>query len=488
MSNVLHQHFTGLLNTGVSDFLLKDNELTACKNVWTYQIGKIEKVPGYAKCYASQVIDDKDVNFLHWYYDTGNRTNYLLATSDEGSDLTLEYRTTGAWATIGSISTSWDTYATSQPDMENFLGKTFIVGYKSTTTFLPVATVNATTFSVADSDLTDMAQGKYIVRYKDLLYVLHAEVGGTVYPSRAYYSSAPSAGAITWTPTTDFVEFGYDDGDEITGGIEALDKLIVFKQFSMWKYDESIRLKIANIGCDSFRSIVKVNNVPYWFNRDGFYRWTGAQPELISRKIQKFVDAITATKLDEVVATQYNADEYRAFIGDVTVNGIAYVNTWVCWNTASETWYIRCTNDVAKSASNYVEGGKRRAYFGNDDGFVMKFANKIETTPIYADNGNPINSFFITKNFDYGVPEDSKLIRHITAYTAKPQGLVMTVDTDNRDEFSATQQQIINRNVFDADINAIGNSFRYKFIETGILESWELEGFSIETNVEEDTV
>jgi hypothetical protein len=80
--------------------------------------------------------------------------------------------------------------------MVNYLGKTFIVGHKSSTTFLPNATINGTTFSVADSDITDMPQGKFIVRYRDLLYVLYAKTGGTTYPSRVYYCDEPTAGAI----------------------------------------------------------------------------------------------------------------------------------------------------------------------------------------------------------------------------------------------------------------------------------------------------
>ena len=32
----------------------------------------------------------------------------------------------------------------------------------------------------------------------------------------------------------------------------------------MWKYDETSVVKVADIGCDSYRSIKKVNGVLYW--------------------------------------------------------------------------------------------------------------------------------------------------------------------------------------------------------------------------------
>jgi len=180
LKNIQYLNFDGLLNSGVSDFLMLNSECSAMKNCWVNKIGKLEKVPGYSKCDSSQVINGQSVNYLHDYYDVTNQNSYLLATSNEGSDLTLEYRTTGAWATISGIGSSWDTYADAQPDMENYLSKTFIVGYKTSTDFLPNAVVNGTNFSVNDSNIVGMPQGKYIVRFRDLLYVLHAKTEPTI--------------------------------------------------------------------------------------------------------------------------------------------------------------------------------------------------------------------------------------------------------------------------------------------------------------------
>lgn len=484
MAKIKYLEFSGLLNLGVTDFSKPTNELSAMKNCYEYKIGKLEKVPGYELAVDSQVIDTKDVNYLHHYYDTANRKNYLLATSDEGSDLTLEYREEGNFATIGSIGASWDAYATALPHMANYLSRTFIVGYKSGTTFLPNATINATTFATSDgTNLTDMAQGKYIIEYRDLLYVLHAKTGGTIYPSRAYYSGEPTAGAITWTPSTDFIEFGQDDGDQITGGVEALDRLIVFKQYSMWKWDEVEKRRIAGVGCDSYRSIIKVFDIPYWFNQQGIWRWGGDKPQLISSKVQPFIDAIDQEKLGEVIGVQHEY-EYRCFIGDVTVEGTTYNNTWICFDTRREKVYIRCTYDEVKSAATYVESGIKRAYFGNDDGYVMKFATKVDE--VYADNDNEIDSFFVTNNLDFDAPDIRKENSHMTVYTKNAQGLNMMVDPDNKDLFEEGRGQILNNNVEGLNTNASGYRFRFKFTENSTIRGWQFEGFIVETNIKEE--
>jgi hypothetical protein len=489
-TTIRYTNFDGLINSNTSDFLMKDSEVVAAKNVWTYQLGKLEKVPGYELAASNQIVSGEGSNFLHWYFDTATRTDYLLSTSTEGSDLTMQYIAPNAdtpvttWTVIDGISTSWDTYADSLPDMENYLGKAFITGYKSGTTFLPNATVSGTTFSTTDSDITDMPQGKFIVRYRDLLYVLHAKTGGDVYPSRAYYSDEPTAGAIGWTNlATNFIEFGYDDGDEITGAVETLDRLIVFKQRSMWKYDETEIKKIADYGCDSYRSIVKVNNILYWFNRYGFWRWRGAQPELISAKVQNYIDAIDQTALSDVVATEFNGFEYRAFIGDITIDDVIYNNAWFCWDTRKENCYIRCTFDDVKSTSLFKVDSKVRSYFANDDGYVFRFGHKVDN--IYSDNGNEIDSFFVTQAYDHGAPEDTKYTNHMTVFANNAQNLKCAVDINKNKSFNNANIVHFDKHIGHADLISTGNRYRYKFYEKSGNKSWEFEGFTISTDIKE---
>lgn len=483
MEKVRYLEFSGLLNIGVTDFNKPVNELSAMKNCYEYEIGKLQKVPGYSLISNSQVVDTKSVNFLHYYNQPSSGNNYLIAGSDSGSDYIFEYIAPD----LGSPITSWTSItsgtitgrAGAEISAVNYLGKVFGVGIDGST-YLSPFTISTITYSTADSDLTSMAKGKYIVKYRDLLYVLNCYITTTKYSSRAYFCSTPTAGAITWTVATDFIEFGYDDGDEITGGCEAFDRLIVFKHFSMWKYDETERKQIADIGCDSFKSIVKVDGIPYWFNRFGIWRWGGAQPQLISNKVGLFIDAITQTNLANCIGVQYNR-EYRLFIGDVTVNGISYTNTWLCFDTQKEKWYVRCTFNTVKSASLFIEASKQRTYFGDDDGYVYKFANKVDN--IYSDNGNEIDSFFVTNNLDLGAPEIKKFTNHMTVFSKNPQGMTMSVDKDNLDTYNAGRNIVLNKNIEDLDIASEGYRYRFKFTEKSKNQSWEFEGFVISSDI-----
>ena len=486
MTTIRYNNFLGLINNGVSDFLMRENELSAAKNVWSYKLGKLQKVPGYSQI-GNQITAHRDISFLHYYYDTENKIDYMLAVSSDDDDLILKYRTTGDFSTINGIGTSWEGYASAKVDMTNFLGRTFIVGYMDGSLFLPNATVNGTTFSTSDTDISSMPQGKFVIVYNDLLYVLYAKKGTTIYPSRAYYSDEISSGNISWNNlSTKFISFGYDNGDEITGVAVALNRLIVFKNFSMWSYDESSVSKIADIGCNSYRSIKVINGILYWTNRKGIWRWTGSAPELISGKVQPFFDAISQSTVKNQIAEVYDENEYRVFIGDITVDNIAYTNTWICFNTLQNNFYIRCTYDKATSACVYVESNtdKKRTYFGNDNGHVMKFAHEVDS--VYSDNEHAIDSFFTTKAYDHGVPEDLKFTNRIVFFTNYAVGMKCAVEKNNSGIFKESYAIINNNNISEARINVSSNRTRYKFYEKGKGKSWEFEGFAISTDIKEN--
>ena len=513
MQTARYTQFSGLLNIGTTDFNKQANELSACKNCYEYEIGKLEKVPGYTKGADTVVVSDKDVRFLHYYSFSGGfegstglifTNNYLIAACNDGSGNTiLKYiadqesavpQTLKNFTTIQTITGFIDVNLSAA----DYLGKVFVVGaQESILSGVPITpftiagqySISTLTYSTADSDLPDDIVGKYIIRYRDLLYILNCREGdhitGSHYPSRAYYCNAPIAGAITWDSDTNFIEFGFEDGDEITGAVEALDRLLVFKRFSVWLYDEDVRRKIADIGCDSYKSIISIEGIPYWFNRSGVYRWGGNQPQLISAKVQEFIDSIDQTTLHTLSAIRHEF-EYRLFIGDVTVRGMTYVNCWICFDTKREIWYIRSTYHKAISCSLYVHEYKKRSYFGSDNGWVYKFA--IKTDNIYADDDNEIDSFFITNNLDFGVPEIKKYNTQLTVFSKNPQAMVLSIDADNKDTFNIARGSVLTRNVENINVNGEGHRFRYKFTEKSKNQSWQFEGFTVDVDIKEKEI
>lgn len=473
--------FSGMLNMGVGDFLKPVNELSACKNIQEDSVGVLKRVPGLIKANTNRVNSTDDVNFLEYYFQNTTGASRLIAGSKSGSDYVLKYRTTGDWASI--TNGTYSGLANAELSAVNYLDKMFIVG-KSDSTYLTPTTISGTTMSTADTDLTGMPQGKYIIEYRDLLYVLNARESSTNYPSRVYFCNEPVNLAIDWDNVENFIEFGQQDGDEITGGANSNDRLVVFKNNSMWIWDEVERIKVANIGCDSHKSIQDINGTLYWFNRDGIWRWDGAKPQLISGKVQPFIEAINQTKLDEVIGAQNNL-EYRLFIGNVSVRGVDYNNCWIVFDIRREKFYIRCTNHKAKSATEYIEDGKKRLYFGNDDGYVLKFTHY--TDGINSDDGSEIDYFFITNTIDFGEPQVIKNLTKFRVYTLNSNNLNYAIDSDKKNEYIAGKPgQIINSNIYSDELSAYGYRYNIKFYGKDSADPVEFEGFSIDVAEKED--
>jgi hypothetical protein len=113
----------------------------------------------------------------------------------------------------------------------------------------------------------------------------------------------------------------------------------------------------------------------------------------------------------------------------------------------------------------------------------MKFALPIDK--VYDDNTAEIDSFFITKALDHGVPEDTKFTTHMTIFSNYAIGMKCAVQKDNEIAFREANIPILKKNIEQRDISGSANRFRYKFYEKGKGKSWEFEGFCILTDLKE---
>lgn len=454
------------------------------KNVQEDRVGILKRVPWYSKANSAQVNAwTNNVNFLHSYFqasaNSGSWERYLLAGSKNWTWYTIQYRTTWAWTAL-----TWGTYA-SRADAEisavNYLDKAFIVWYDPVyKEYLAPATITWTTHSTSDANVAWMPSWRYLVRYRDLLYVLYTKIGLTVYPSRAYYCQAPVNMAIQtggWNTPYNFEQFGQDDWDEIMWWAEAYDKLVVFKTNSMWTYDEESVKKIADIGCDSHKSIKVINWILYWANRQWIWRWAWDLPQLISGKVQWIVEAIDQTKLTEMVASNYWF-EYRLYVGNITYEWNVYTNCWICFDARREKFYIRCTYHKPYSSTKYIESWKERMYFGSDTGYVYKQSTYVDW--VNSDDGNEIDYLFTTNCLDFGWAQVIKNSPSIYFFTHNCSWMKYVTDVDHEGQFNWHRWQIDSSNISEEEMWLSWNRLNIKFYWKDKNEPFEFEGFVID--------
>jgi len=387
--------------------------LNNCTNTW--KIGSLTKDPGYV-IKGSQIQDNKSVLGLYNFIQQPG-TEKMLATIDDATsdDTQLFYSTGGAWAEITDAETAWANKAAIYTEMESFIGYCFFVGYGATDGFLPVASLTGTTFSTS-TNVTSMPQAKYIKRYRDRLYIANCYSGAS-YPYRVYFSSVPTAGAITWTVATDFFEVDYSD--QIMGIAENWDKLVVFTEKKTYMYDQTSWKKVWDYGCSNHRTIR--NSGPYmiWANGDGVQISTGGRPQNVGGEIMDFIKAGNPRNFFAEVIDE----EYILHIGTVTVDGVTYTNCVKIFNIPLTAWRTREYTDAPTVFASYNSSGVQKLWFGTDDGQAMEKSKYTDTTVLSSDNGVSFGSNFELAPLHLNDLGNIKRLNQLIAYARRGNGL-----------------------------------------------------------------
>ena len=181
----------------------------------------------------------------------------------------------------------------------------------ATTVFYDTGTATSDPFRVVPtSNTTGGPKAKYIIRYQDRLIL--AGIPGE--PTKVLISGRyPDQERFDWYAGGGFIDIEPDSGQNITGLGIYQEKIVVFKENSVWQLllnqvqfgnylilDPQYKLLTASQGCTSHKSIVPVENDLMFANRKGVYilRY---EPQLqnilnaneISAKIRPFFESLT---------------------------------------------------------------------------------------------------------------------------------------------------------------------------------------------------
>lgn len=412
-------------NTGVSPFLMSPEMLTVLNgcNV-SYKLGRITKEPGSVRV-GSIMQSGKSIKDLYNFRQSSTTQKMLAMVDDSTSDDTqLFYSTGGAWTEITAAETAWANFATMDISVETFIGYAFFVGYGTTDGFLPVGSLTGTTFSTS-TNIGGMAQGKFIVRYRDRLYVLNSKLGGVEYPYRSYFSPIPSAGALaTWNSSgTDF--FDVDYGEAITGGAAVWDKLVIFTEYGMWYYDQTQLKKVYDIGCSNHKTIKQLSSYLIWANADGVWLSSGGQPQNIGGEVLDFIRGSTPTTLFGTVVDE----EYHLYVGTVTVDTVTYTNCELILNLPTQSWRWKERAKSITSMERFNSSGINRLYLGATDGGVYNQSKYADAT-IYSSDGavsSTTDGSAMTATFETAPiiidASKAKDIGEMIAYAERAQGV-----------------------------------------------------------------
>lgn len=468
----------GLMNVPADALYIADNVNTS------YKLGAILKRPGYAIIGAA-LQANKSITSLHNFRQSSSVQKMLATVNNSGDTATqLFYSTGGAWTELTDAETAWTNYEDVKVEMEDFIGYCFFVGYDATdNVFLPNRTLTGTTFGTTLT--TDMPTAKYIKRYRDRLYLANC-YNAAAQPYRLYFSSVPSAGSITWTPTTDYLDVDYSES--ITGVGENFDRLLVFTEYSLYMYNQSEWKKMYDVGCSSHRTIKNIGSgYTVWGNMNGVWITAGGKPENIAGRVIDFIrSADMSSAFAEVVD-----DEYHLYLGTVTVNGVTYSNLVCIFNINTQSWRWAEYANSFTAFGKFYNSGKDYLYMGSTVGDVHRLGKYTDGTLLTSDNGTPIHSWFMTGALTFGDPSIVKKINKIIVYSDRNQGLKLRARVINTNTLAITEWKPLAElkgYVTESQCNPdTGNMLQFEGVENGSLPYWSFFGMTALVDIDRPT-
>jgi hypothetical protein len=258
------------------------------------------------------------------------------------------------------------------------------------------------------ANTTGGVKAKYIIRYQDRLIL--AGIQGE--PTRIMISGRyPDHERFDWYAGGGFISIEPDSGEHITGlGIHQ-EKLVVFKENSVWQIslnqvqfgqylilDPQYKLLTASQGCSSHRSIIPVENDLMFSNRKGIYilRY---EPQLltvlnaneISAKIKPFFEGLSDEDLTS--AAGMYADKKYVLSFPNAKKSIIFDRERLSFSGPWPTPFGIC------QWSRYVDesGTERWIAMDSSDSSISEFSNNY-----LNDKGSAIKTIFKTKKEDFG--------------------------------------------------------------------------------------
>lgn len=332
-----------------------------------------------------------------------------LALASVQADATL-MRARINWAAISTASGDLTGYVIygREPGNETFLARVnnFTTNYDDDGTDTPSLTVQPPT-----ADSTGGATAKFIIRYKDRLIM----AGIANEPTKVIISGrVPNHEKFHWSYGGAYILIDPDSGENITGLGVLREKILVFKERSVWELtlgtvevgnyvltDPQYQLLTASHGSVSHKTIVPVEDDLFFLSRRGVYA-IGFKPNILNVLSTTEISAKVRDKMDTVNPSKWNmaTAEYRdyKYILTYPTSGSIYPNQQLIFDRERGAWmgpwFLSANNLFRYYDSDNTE---RLVYGSNVTPNVFELSDAYTT-----DDGIAIDTTLRTKKEDFG--------------------------------------------------------------------------------------
>lgn len=479
MANKLHENLSGGMNAKASPLIIKDSEAELIINYNLDTTGALTKRNGY-DVFATQPVAAKRVHGLTQYTNTSSsaETTQVMVVNNSGdTNAVIYYNSSGTWAT----SKTDDTAVASFTNFNRARFITFLDYLHRINGVQVVATSNNVNGSSwGTTNAPTVITPSFGAVFQDRVYVAR---NGVAAASRVFFSSLPASGTVTWNTAADFFDVNPDDGDEITGLENNGNRLLLFKRRSMyrWTFGLTEPDRLFSAGTHS-QECVKTNldlGITFFANEYGAYAYTGGRPKLISRKIQKWFDAIPAADLDDMCA-EVDQDHYYLYLSDsMTVDGTAYANIMAVYTISLDAWVIYSLHTPVRVMNKLIQSASEDIYFGSSNGRTYQWNSGLadDSGGANGDTAVDIHSQFISKEDLLTFPQKTT-VQYLDIVSQFAQKTNVQYQIDRKGNFKSVRGGLTERFV-SLRIGEDCRSFRFRLAESSqtasIIELYNVE-------------
>lgn len=528
-------NFSGLMNVSTTDELTRDSELRLSLNANSEYIGAVQKELGYTQ-EGGNIETAEDPRAGIGYYEADD-TRHHLAVYDQDIYENVAGTWTSRYSTLtADIDGSFESYlgrlhytnGTDQPisssdgttwsDTTNVTNMPYGKFLKKANGLLYTANITSDTLKVwfceepdgttvewgreTGSDLTQTAASAVITSagasFKSRGLIIGDQIQITTGTNAGTYtiSSVDSETQITlnealtnsatnssYVAGSNWFEVREGLGGHITGLAENNNRLIIFKDGSMHRWDEtSLTIISSTIGTPAPLSIQTIDRMTFFFNRSGIFMYDGRSPILISKKVEEYIKNMSATNYENVWSM---ADDkrYYVWIGDVSAGerNPALSNVMLVFDRYQKNWSIR--DDIqGKMGWSFIDST------GSKDLYLANTAKVYKYNSGTNNDTRAINFELETKQLDQDMQFMNKVYSGawVTTENGESAEILYRVGTGTgKTEYKTLGN--LNNNVSYVGIpDAKGTWIQFKINESGTQTGPKIKALTIEWDVDKE--
>ena len=415
--------------------------------------------------------------------------------TNNGVTFTVTYQNLSGAATelAGSIIA---TATTGLPEQTGTLTKS--AGTGDATIDYTNATVNA-----------NITSAKFVKSYNNYLFWANVVVGTTSFKTRIYWSNikdSTSVAADSW------IEIGLNDGQEITGIRVLADRLVVYKERSIYNVyftgDSDIPFILpgggkstSNVGCIAPFSIQEVENGHVFLAPDGLYYYDGAGSQKLSYRLSSSLIDFNANYFKDSVSTVYKVKNKYMISFFSASNTTA--NRVVVWDYYNNAFSVYTGMAPSALATFFPNGYTETPYFADYSGYTYQMEFGANDYPLGTKTA--IDSYYYTNWKTFEELCDQKGIPHVYLYYQVNNTVLSfsySYDFEYSDQYTLTIPMFVGTDVYGTakygtavyggaggasirrDLTGRGRVVRFKFANNAMDEQFRVDGLGTETYLE----